>query len=135
MAATAEIAISGRSRTLTEMGPLLFGYTLLAGGVAAAALVSAPDVPAGDVAEHGLSVALPIGLAVFLLATGRNLRVAAALLTAGLLGVVVTFAESSQSGLYSIGRVAIWLFEPVLVYLILTFPTGRFPGRTERRLF
>ena len=35
---------------------------------------------------------------------------------------------------YSIGRVAGWLSEIGIAYLVLAFPTGRLPGRAERRL-
>ena len=36
--------------------------------------------------------------------------------------------------LYSVGRVSAWLVEPLLVYLLLAFPTGRLEHRIDRAL-
>ena len=47
---------------------------------------------------------------------------------------LTTLAESDDALLYSIGRVAGWLVEVELVYLALSFPTGRLPERIDRQL-
>jgi hypothetical protein len=47
---------------------------------------------------------------------------------------LTTLAESDDSLLYSIGRVASWLVELELVYLVLSFPTGHLPERIDRVL-
>jgi signal transduction histidine kinase len=58
------------------------------------------------------------------------------LLLAGLGGLLLlaTFAESEDELAYTIGRVAGWLVELLLIYLILSFPTGRLSGQTDRAL-
>ena len=43
-------------------------------------------------------------------------------------------AESADSGLYSIGRVSVWLAEVLLVYVVLAFPSGRLVSRADRLL-
>jgi signal transduction histidine kinase len=47
---------------------------------------------------------------------------------------LTTLAESDSSALYSTGRVSLWLVEPAVVYLILSFPSGRLSARTDRLL-
>ena len=44
-------------------------------------------------------------------------------------------AESSESVLYSIGRVWVWFAELLLVYVVLVYPSGRFASRADRLLF
>jgi len=43
-------------------------------------------------------------------------------------------AESSESVLYSTGRVWVWFAELLLIYLVLAFPTGRLGRRTDQLL-
>jgi signal transduction histidine kinase len=116
------------------MGPYLLGLAL-ACGTLAVALTAVPDLPASRVLLHAAAVLLPSAVGLALLYRRRYRRYALAMLLAGGLGVLVTLAESSDSVPYSIGRAAIWMLEPVLVYLILAFPLGRFAGVLERRLF
>jgi signal transduction histidine kinase len=47
---------------------------------------------------------------------------------------VTTFAESANDGLYTVGRIAGWLAEVLLVYLFLAFPDGRLTTRLDRVL-
>jgi hypothetical protein len=56
------------------------------------------------------------------------------LVAAGAAWFVTTLAESDDATMYSIGRAAGWVTEVVLVYLTLSFPTGRLPARTDRLL-
>ena len=56
------------------------------------------------------------------------------LVLAGLFWFLVALAGWSEPLPYSIGRVAGWLSEIGVAYLVLAFPTGRLPGRAERRL-
>jgi signal transduction histidine kinase len=46
--------------------------------------------------------------------------------------VGTTLAQSSDPGLYSVGRLAIWLIEPLLIYLFLSYPSGRLTGLPAR---
>ena len=56
------------------------------------------------------------------------------LLLAGVLWSPTMLAESSDSVLYSFGRVSVWFAELLLVYLVLAFPTGRLVSRADRLL-
>src|SRR5207244_281328 len=83
---------------------------------------------------HLLGIALPVALGAARLARRRDDRFAWLLVGAGLLWSLVTLAESSNGTLYSIGRVDVWLIEPILVYLMLAFPSGRLATRLDRGL-
>jgi signal transduction histidine kinase len=52
----------------------------------------------------------------------------------GFVAFLTTPAESSNDVLYSIGRVAGWVIEILLLYLILVFPSGRLESRIDRAL-
>jgi signal transduction histidine kinase len=86
------------------------------------------------IATRTVGVALPVAAALLRLSRKRNDRFALLLLAAGVLWALTTLAESSGSVAYSVGRVAAWGVEPVLVVLILTFPHGRLESAHERRL-
>ena len=47
---------------------------------------------------------------------------------------VATLAEASSPELHAVGRIAGWAIEPLLVYLILAFPSGRLNSRFGRGL-
>jgi signal transduction histidine kinase len=46
----------------------------------------------------------------------------------------VTLANSDSATLYSVGRIAGWIFEIVLAYALLSYPTGRLEGLWARRI-
>ena len=54
------------------------------------------------------------------------------LIAAGAACFVTTLAESGDGLLYSLGRLAGWLIEVLLVYLLLSFPGGRLTDRADR---
>jgi signal transduction histidine kinase len=81
-----------------------------------------------------LGVAVPVGYGLYRLARVPTDRFARALVGAGAVWSLTTLAESSSSSLYSVGRVSVWLLEPVLVFLLLAFPHGRLDTRGRRRL-
>src|SRR4051794_17843424 len=96
-------------------------------GLAAVALgvVALPHSDAGTVTVRLVGVVLPVAFGLYRLAREPADRFARLLLGAGALWSLTILAESTSSGAYSIGRVSIWLIEPVLVFLILAFPHGR----------
>jgi signal transduction histidine kinase len=47
---------------------------------------------------------------------------------------LTTLAESDNSVVYSVGRVAAWFVELELIYLVLSFPSGRIPDRIDRAI-
>ena len=61
-------------------------------------------------------------------------RFGALLMATGVVAFVATLSESSDPAAYVIGRFGGWVIEPLLVYLILAFPTGRLQSRLDRWL-
>jgi signal transduction histidine kinase len=102
-------------------------------------VLDATDTPrhgrALAVTVHVFCAVLPIALGLFRLARHRGDRFALLLIGAGLSWSVVSFAQSSDPTLYSVGRVGAWIVEVMIVYLLLAFPEGRLTTRVERRLF
>src|SRR5215207_9065929 len=100
---------------------------VVASGLGVAIALSAPPFEhrvAGAIAR-GLMIAVPVAVGLGAWAWRRTDRFAPLLVVVGLLSLLPALAESSNGLLYSIGRVAIWLVEPVVVYLILAYPSGR----------
>src|SRR3954463_5310897 len=132
----AETTSIGR-RTAAGLGFALAGAGCLL--TVAAFVLNATDTPREDralaVTVHVLCAALPIALGLFRLTQRRDDRFALLLIGAGLAWSVVSFAQSSDPTLYSVGRVGAWVVEVMIVYLLLAFPEGRLKGAAERRLF
>jgi signal transduction histidine kinase len=86
------------------------------------------------VTAHVLAVVLPVGFGLFRLARRSDDRFARLLVATGVLWSLTILALSSDSTLYSLGRIAVWLAELALVYLLLAFPYGRLTTTVERVL-
>jgi signal transduction histidine kinase len=98
-------------------------------------LVLASDLP-GDrgliAVGRALVIAVPVGIGLSLWRYRADKRVGQLLVAAGCIWFLPTLAESSEEVVYSVGRVGAWLVEPVLLYVILSVPSGRLVGRAER---
>ncbi len=81
-----------------------------------------------------LIVAVPIAVGIWLWSQAQYERFGRLLVLAGYVSFVAALAESSNSWLYSIGRVGIWAAETVMIFLILSFPSGRLKTTPERVL-
>jgi signal transduction histidine kinase len=81
-----------------------------------------------------LTVAAPIAVGLFALHRPPFVRFGTLLLIAGFVWFLTTLANADNPTLYSIGRVSYWVFEPLLIYLLLAFPTGRIDHRLDRAL-
>ena len=81
-----------------------------------------------------LTVAAPIAVGLFALQRPPFERFGGLLVAAGSLWFLTTLANADDATLYSIGRVSQWLFEPLLIYLLLAFPIGRLDDRLDRAL-
>jgi signal transduction histidine kinase len=107
-----------------------------AGGAVAVILSSAPP---GDRAlsacVHALLVLVPAGVGVAVLRRSPRDRFALLLVCAGVLFSATALADSTSPTVYSVGRVAAWLVEPAVVYLLLAFPSGRLFTNAERWAF
>ena len=105
-------------------------------------VVAAVVTTTGSASEYdwleGLARAVMVGapIAVGLYARRRRPfeRFGTLLIALGAGWFVATLSGSRDEVLYSVGRVAAWLVEAAIVYLMLAFPSGRLPGRTDRLL-
>jgi signal transduction histidine kinase len=95
---------------------------------------SASRYPGLEAFLRVLTVAVPIAVALFALRRPPFERFGAHLLAAGVIWWLTTLANADDELLYSIGRTAQWVFEPVLLYLLLSFPTGRLSSSLDRML-
>jgi signal transduction histidine kinase len=109
------------------------GLALAAAAVALPVAEAAPDDRALSAVIHGLVVLTPVAVGLTVLVRRGSDRFAVLLVGAGMLWSTTVLAESSEPTLYSLGRVAVWLVEPVLVFLLLAFPSGRVTTVLERR--
>jgi signal transduction histidine kinase len=136
MPAKAETPALGLPRhTIRPASPVLAAACAI--GLAAVALAVVAPADGTDpavVAARVAGVSLPVGLGLLRLSRVRSDRFALVLVAAGAVWSLTTLAESSGSTAYSIGRVAVWVLEPLLVFLILAFPYGRLESAVDKRL-
>jgi signal transduction histidine kinase len=103
--------------------------------VAAAIVASGPaSNPVTTAFARGLIVGAPIAVGLYTWSRQAGDRFGLLLVATGAFLLVSTFAESGDELLYTLGRTAGWLVEVLLVYLILSFPTGRLPEQIDRVL-
>lgn len=130
--AVAPPAESDRRRIVLTCGAA--ATVLLMAVSAALALSGADSQPVLVAVARASMVGVPMAVGLYAWHRGVDERFGVLLIAAGGAWFVTTFAESDDELLYTIGRTAGWLVELLLVYLILSFPTGRLPGRTDRIL-
>ena len=109
---------------------------LVATGIAVAVALSG-DAHGPDAliaAGRGLMVAVPIAVGLWAWHRRPQERFGKLLVAAGFGWFLTTLAESGNGVLYSTGRVAGWFVEIGLVYLVLSYPSGRLTERVDRAL-
>src|SRR6476660_156181 len=124
-------SLTGTVRDVFRPHTALAALGLLAVGLA---MIMVSHESAGVAIVRVSGVAVPVAFGLYRLTRDASDRFALLLLGAGALWSFTTLAESSDAALYSAGRVAVWLVEPVLVFLILAFPHGRLETAVQRRL-
>ena len=87
-----------------------------------------------EAAARATIVGAPIAVGLYARRLAPFRRFGTLLVAAGALVFVATLAEASSPGLHAIGRIGGWAVEPLLIYLILAFPSGRLRSRFDRRL-
>jgi len=87
-----------------------------------------------EVIARVLTVAAPIGVGIFALHRPPFERFGALLIIAGSVWFLTTLTTAGDATVYSFGRLAHWGFEPLLMYCLLAFPTGRLESRFDRAL-
>ena len=142
-------AVGGRGTAVEDREPFSLGAhvqwrtpVLLAAGLAGALATFAAVMASIDAQPHdqlaalgrGAVVAIPVAVGLYASRRGPYPRFAHLLLATALLASVAGLAESMHSVPYSIGRVTVWLSEPLIIYLVLAFPSGRLRGARERAL-
>jgi signal transduction histidine kinase len=102
---------------------------------AGAVVLTLGQARAGDrvwaAVTSALVIAAPIGVGLATLARRQD-RFAAVLVAAGALWSLTVLAQSHDPTLYSVGRIAVWVVEVVVVYLLLSFPSGRLTSSPAR---
>jgi signal transduction histidine kinase len=101
----------------------------------AVAIVLSSEQP-GDRYLVALASALVVGVPVWVgIATwrmGEYVRFGRLLVGWGLISFLPILAYSSDPTAYSIGRIGIWIVEPVAIGIVLSFPSGRLRTTFER---
>jgi signal transduction histidine kinase len=87
-----------------------------------------------EAVARSLTVAATIGAGLLALHRPPFERFGTLLVIAGSVWFLTTLANAGDATLYSIGRIAQWAFEPLLIYCMLAFPTGRLESRLDRAL-
>jgi signal transduction histidine kinase len=90
--------------------------------------------PALEAEIRAAIIAIPIAVGLYAWNRDPWQRFAKLLVLAGFAWSLTSLAQSSNEVLYSAGRVFAWLVEPLLIFLVLAFPTGRLTARAERLL-
>ena len=114
---------------------------IIVAGAALCAITAATTVAgsaAGQPWLEGLAratiVGTPIAVGVYARRYTASRRFGTLLVATGATWFLTTLAESSDPALYAAGRIFGWLSEPLLMYLVLAFPTGRLTARADRLL-
>ena len=110
------------------------GGALLAGAAAAIALTGDMPHKVFLAERQALTVATPIAVGLYAWSEGTHARFGRLLVLAGGAWFLVSLSSSSDSLLFTIGRIAGWTVEAGLVYLMLAFPSGRLTNRVDRVL-
>jgi len=91
-----------------------------------------PSTAAAAVRAGLVLLPTAVGLAIWTRPASR--RFGRLLVAAGLLTFLAALGGASDEVVYSVGRVANWLAEILLVYLVLAFPSGWLHARADRVL-
>ena len=119
--------------------PTLLGACML---FAASAAVGAAAIAATGVTSHNVPIALgravivgvPLAVGLYTWCCRPEKRFGLLLAAVGAVLFVANLAESGNEVAYTIGRLAGWLVELLLVYLIVSFPSGRLTETVDRLL-
>jgi signal transduction histidine kinase len=118
------------NRKLTALG--LLSLALCAASAALALANSAAPHRGVTAAISALTVAALLGVGLYAWHRRGQGRFGQVLFVTGLCWFGATLSNSDVAALYSVGRVAGWVFEVVLAYALLSYPTGRLDSRAAR---
>lgn len=118
------------NRKLTALGLLSLGLCAASATIA----LANPAAPHRGVSAtvSVLTVAALLGVGLYAWHRRGEGRFGQVLFVTGLVWFLATLSNSDVAPLYSVGRVAGWVFEVVLAYALLSYPTGRLDSRASR---
>lgn len=124
-----------RPQTGLAPGPVVILAIAAAALCAGAVVLTLAEAPAGErawaAATGALTIAAPTGVGLATLARRWD-RFAALLVATGALWSLTVLAQSHDATLYSVGRTSVWVVEAMVVYLLLSFPSGRLTSSPAR---
>jgi len=123
-----------RRRIGGDAAVVALGVVLCATAYAITVAGSAVEYPWLEGLVRGFIVGAPIAVGVYARHYPASARFGTLLVATGFAWFLTTFAESSGPVLHALGRISGWVAEPLLIYLVLAFPTGRLVARVDRQL-
>jgi len=108
---------------------------LLAAAAAVIALTGGQPDSVGLAERYAIIVALPIAAGLYAWRDGRHARFGRVLIALGFIWALPSLSTASGDLAFTLGRIGGWVAEVALIYAILSFPTGRLPGRVDRWIF
>ena len=127
------VAAGREPRRLALLGLAVAG-TAATAAVALVAYGGADSQPGLNALARALIVAVPLAVGGYAWHRGPDTRFGLLLIAAGAGLAVTTLAETDDSLVYTVGRAAGWMVELLVLYLILSFPSGRLTDRVDRLL-
>src|SRR5436309_11073467 len=135
--ATAGTITEARPRAKPLVAGLAIPMAACIAAVAAVApvVVNAPAQTRGTALPvFAVGVVLLFGLGLSDLVNARESAFARALVIAGVLWTLSALAVSSTPFLYTVGRISEWVVDAALVFLLISYPSGRLSNPNDRRL-
>ncbi len=120
------------NRKLTSLALLSIGLCAISATVALTS--SSTPHPAAWAGLAALTGATLLGVGLYAWHRGGQGRFGQVLFATGLCWFLASLANSDAELLYSVGRVAGWVFEVALVFALVSYPTGRLESRGARLL-
>ncbi|HEX4308301.1 MAG TPA: histidine kinase [Solirubrobacterales bacterium] len=108
---------------------------MAAGATAVALAGSGSPYRGAEAALNGLTIAILFAVGIYAARRDGEGRFGQVLILCGAVWFLAGLSTSDVGWLYSVGRVFAWVFEALVVYAFLSYPTGRLQGRPERVVF
>ena len=131
---TAVRVSAGREQHLVALVGLAVAGVAATVGAALLAHAGAESQPDLSAFARAVMVAVPMAVGAYAWHRGPDSRFGLVLIMAGAGWAVTTLAEADDSLAYTVGRTAGWVVEVLVVYLVLSFPSGRLAERIDRQL-
>jgi len=116
------------------LGAAALGLVLTVLAVGAVVRSDQPGDHTAIALASGLAVAVPVAVGLAVWRAGEYAPFGRLLVALGLLDFLPVLSYSSDPGPYSVGRIGVWLVEPVAIAVILAFPSGRIRARADRAI-